>query len=174
MLQHSHHVDEFQTAVSLPRHQNSLTPITDAFAPHRILDTHHKTLIVGISFFITTAGWWAWSAFLSYAYSDNLSPFDVKGGFDHTFGPDLNWWLVVLITLTVMTVIELLWKSVRRELAVSGRWPPWKGLVAGKSEGSRTAEELDLGVWQEMQDDAAIRERLRELAGERQEEEIVM
>ena len=61
------------------------------------MDTHHKTLIVGISFLITTAGWWAWSAFLSYAYSDNLSPFDVKGGFEHTFGRDWNWWLVVLL-----------------------------------------------------------------------------
>lgn len=120
---------------------------------------------MGISFFITTAGWWAWSAFLSYAYSDNLTPFDVKGGFEHTFGPDLNWWLVVIITLAIMTVIELVWKSVRRELAVAGRWPPWKGFVKGGA-GSKTAEELDLGVWQEMQNDPLIRARLKELAGE--------
>lgn len=132
-----------------------------------ILDTHYKTLIVGISFFITTAGWWAWSAFLSHAYSDNLSPFDVKGGFDGTFGTDWNWWLVVIITLAVMTVIELAWKSVRREMALGGCWPPWKVL-----KGSRTAEELDVGVWQEMQRDVLIRRRLRELAGEEEEVDL--
>lgn len=135
------------------------------------MDTHHKTLIVGISFLITTAGWWAWSAFLSYAYSDNLSPFDVKGGFEHTFGRDWNWWLVVLLTLAVMTVIELMWRSVRREFAVSGTWPPWKGL--GRAQGSRTAEDVDVGVWQELQRDERVRGRLRELAGEDEEGGVV-
>lgn len=74
----------------------------------------------------------------------------------------------MLITLTVMTVIELIWKTVRREFAVSGIWPPWKGFT-GPKNGSSTAEELDLGVWQEMQNDRVIRERLRELAGEEEE-----
>lgn len=72
---------------------------------------------------------------------------------------------MVIITLAIMTVIELSWKSVRRELAVSGKWPPWKG-----GAGSRTAEEVDVGVWQEMQKDPRIRARLKELAGEGEEE----
>ena len=128
---------------------------------------HCKTLVVGISFFITTTGWWAWNAFLSFAYSDNLSPFDVKGGFDHTFGKDPVWWAVLVITMAVMTAIELIWKSIRRELAVSGRWPPWKGWREG--EASRTAEELDVGVWQEMQRDPKIMARLEWLAKSEEE-----
>lgn len=128
---------------------------------------HCKTLVVAISFFITTTGWWAWNGFLAHAYGANLSPFDVKGGFNYTFGKDPVWWLVLIITLAVMTAIELIWKSARRELAVSGRWPPWKGW--GGSPGSRTAEELDVGVWQEMQRDPRIMERLRWLAKDESE-----
>ena len=69
-----------------------------------------------------------------------------------------------------MTVVELVWKSVRREMAVAGRWPPWRGLGWGGVGRGRTAEELDVGVWQEMQRDRVVWERLRELAGEEEEE----
>ena len=49
---------------------------------------------------------------------------------------------------------------------MSGKWPPWQRF----GKGNRTAEELDVGVWQEMQRDGKIRARLRELAGEDEEE----
>ncbi len=94
-------------------------------------------------------------------YSDNLSPYDVKGGFTKSFGQDPNWWLVLILTLTILITIELALKSVRRTLALVGRWPLWK---RKQNDGAKNAEELDLEVWQEMEQDPDIRERLKALA----------
>jgi phospholipid-translocating ATPase len=94
-------------------------------------------------------------------YSDNLSPYDVKGGFTKSFGRDPNWWLVLILTLAILITIELALKSARRSLALSGRWPLWK---RKQNDGTKNAEELDLEIWQEMEQDPGIRERLRALA----------
>jgi phospholipid-translocating ATPase len=128
-----------------------------------MMDTHYKTTIVAVGFGITVSGWWAWNAFLASAYSDNLSPFDVRDGFDKGFGKDPNWWLVLVVALAVLATLELGWKSVRRNLAMAGQWPLWK---RRKVEGTKNAEELDLGVWQEMERDPVIRQKLRSLARE--------
>ena len=79
-----------------------------------LLETHYKTRIVAVGFTITVAGWWAWNAFLATAYSDNLSPYDVRHGFNKGFGTDPNWWLTLVITLAVLLTIELIWKSLRK------------------------------------------------------------
>ena len=99
-----------------------------------VLEMHAKTRIVGIGFSIIVAGWWAWNAFLSAAYSDNLSPFDVKHGFTKGFGKDPVWWLVLVITLAILVTFELMWKTIRRSLAIDGRWPLWR---RRREEGSK-------------------------------------
>ena len=132
-----------------------------------MLETHHKTRIVFISFFITVSGWWAWNAFLASFYSDNLTPYDVKHGFTHGFGKDPVWWLVLVATLGVLFVVEVAWKAIRR-IFVQGcfgaTWQPRRrrrGLQCGdcKAEGL-----VELDVWQEMQREPAMREKLKALA----------
>ncbi|KAK3726094.1 drs2 neo1 protein [Vermiconidia calcicola] len=128
-----------------------------------LLETQYKTLIVGVSFAITTSGWYAWIAFLSFAYSDNLSPFDIKHSLEEDYGKDPVWWLVLLVTLAVLVAIELVWKTLRRDMALAGWWPPWRRR-RNASDNAKNSEELDLEVWQEMQREPAIREKLKRLA----------
>ncbi len=130
-----------------------------------VLETHHKTRIVGVSFFITVAGWWAWNAFLDFAYSANLTPYDVKHGFTRGFGKDPVWWLVLVATLVALFIVELAWKSTRRAFALEG-WHPWRRRV---TEGlDRNVRELvKLDIWQEMQHQPAMRGKLMALTGDR-------
>lgn len=128
-----------------------------------VIETHYKTLIIGIGFGITVAGWWAWNAFLAAAYSDNLSPFDVKHGFDKGFGRDPVWWLVLIAALAILTTFEYMWKTLRRNLAIAGWWPLWK---RRRAPGTKSAEEMDLEIWQEMQRDSSIRAKLMNLASD--------
>ena len=79
-----------------------------------MIETQYKTVTVFVSFGITTSGWWAWNAFLSSAYSDNLSPFDVKHSFTDTFGIDPVWWLVLVLTMGILFAIELSLKYVMK------------------------------------------------------------
>jgi phospholipid-translocating ATPase len=108
-----------------------------------------------VSFLITVSGWWAWNAFLGGVYSDNLSPYDIKGGFSNGFGKDPNWWLVLLLTLAILTTIEVALKAVRRKLAIAGMWPLWK--LRRRSLASNE-KELDVELWQEMERNHRIRE----------------
>ncbi|KAK1053606.1 drs2 neo1 protein [Friedmanniomyces endolithicus] len=121
-----------------------------------VLETHYKTVIVGISFLITVGGWWAWQGFLSHAYSTNISPYDVKGGFTSTFGNDPNWWLTLIVVLAVLTVMELGYKSIKQSLLVAGLWPVWR-LFGGRAR--RDADGLDVGLWQAMEKEPGMRER---------------
>lgn len=134
-----------------------------------MLETHHKTRIVFVSFFITVAGWWAWNAFLDFAYSANLTPYDVKHGFTRGFGKDPVWWLTLLATLAALFILDLAWKSIWRTAVVEG-WRPWRHWVAQR-EGRNADRPIALDVWQEMQRDPATREKVKALARDRSAEE---
>jgi len=127
-----------------------------------VLETHYKTVIVGIAVTITIAGWWAWNGFMAGIYSDNLSPYDVKGGFTKTFGNDPNWWLTLILALTIMAAMELMLKSAKHALVVTGLWPPWTRWSEGRRQ-TRDPENIDVSAWQEMEKDPAVGERLRRL-----------
>jgi phospholipid-translocating ATPase len=130
-----------------------------------ILETHNKTLIVAISFTITFAGWWAWNGFMSSVYSSNLSPYDVEGGFSSTFGNDPNWWLTLILVFSILMVMELTLKAGKRYLRSAGVWPFWKRKSrrqVPKGPG-RSAEEVDVGLWQDMERDPVVRERIRRI-----------
>ncbi|SMR53309.1 unnamed protein product [Zymoseptoria tritici ST99CH_3D1] len=126
-----------------------------------ILETRYKTLIVGISFAITTGGWWAWSGFLSGIYNNNLSPFDVKGGFQHGFGADWNWWATLVLAFSVLAVAEAGWAAACKTLATWGVVVRLPG-AGGKGEGEDVGS---VQLWQEMEKDRVVGERLREMAG---------
>ena len=95
---------------------------------------------------------------MSGAYSDNLSPYDVRHDFVSGFGTDPNWWLVLIVTLAILMVMELMYKFAKRNFMVEGRWPPWK---QKPNTTAMTAEDLDLEVWQEMEQDPSVKERFR-------------
>lgn len=110
-----------------------------------LIDTHTKTKIILAGFVITVAGWWVWSAFLSIVYTSNISPFDVRDGFVHGFGRDLVWWCTLLLTLTILTLTDLLILAVRRYLIMSGRWPLWPATE------ERRFQARELEAWQEIE-----------------------
>jgi phospholipid-translocating ATPase len=124
--------------------------------------------VVLICFFITVAGWWAWSAFLSGVYAPAPTPYAVRDGFRDTFGRDPVWWLTLVAVLAVFAVAEVAAKVVRRNLVVAGmwKWPPWK-----RRELSGRMEEWDVELWQEMEQDPSIRAQLARMC--RAEEEVV-
>ncbi|KAK5132392.1 hypothetical protein LTR08_009122 [Meristemomyces frigidus] len=122
-----------------------------------VLETHLKTVIVGVSIMITVNGWWAWNGFMAGVYSDNISPYDVKYGFTNTFGNDWNWWLALIIAFAIMLVLEMAFKSVKRRLLDAAAWPPWKRRSKTRMMHDRNAEELDVSLWQEMEKDSSAR-----------------
>jgi phospholipid-translocating ATPase len=158
-----------------------------------LLETHHQTWIVYASFTITFIGWWAWNLFLSGVYSSNLTPFDVKGGFTHGFGADANWWATFSLVLVALFVLELAFKQSKRYLRrmlMAGAWRNGDESTLWREDGSSWREkkerwlgsrvwswsrrkmrkwmeaEWDVGVWQEIEAEGGMRERLLALAGE--------
>lgn len=119
-----------------------------------ILETRYKTGIVGVGFTITVGGWWAWNGFMASVYGNNLSPYDVKGGFTGTFGGDANWWGALVLGVGGLCVVELGYGAAKR-------WVSQVGVRRRRSE----VVEMDVGVWQVLERDEGVRERLTELAG---------
>lgn len=114
------------------------------------------------------AGWWAWQAFLSGVYAPQPSPYPARNGFVSTFGTDPVWWVTLIVVVTVLISVEMAYKVMKRNLVVAGmwKWPPWKPRSADDS-----LEEWGLEVWQELEQDPVMRERLRRAAMEEDEEE---
>lgn len=132
-----------------------------------------------------------WQAFLSGVYAPPPSPYAVRGSLTEGFGRDLSWWLSLIVILAALVVVETAYKSLKRQLVVLGvlSWQrkfrkqlfgAWlRGsnrqpavVAAGASsapEQIRTQqdedeEDLDLELWQELEQDPEIRARLEKLA----------
>jgi phospholipid-translocating ATPase len=131
----------------------------------RILETHSKSYLVLGGFALTFAGWWAWNAFLSIGYARSVSTYAVRGGFTITFGSDGIWWLTVLVIVAMLICIELGVKAVKRNLIVAElwHWPPWRKRSTGAEE---SAEEWHLELWQELEKDSLMKERLKQMNNE--------
>ncbi|KAL7819956.1 phospholipid-translocating P-type ATPase [Trichoderma gracile] len=131
-----------------------------------IFETHYKSAIVMACFFITTAGWFAWLAFLDGVYAATPSgDYDIRHTFTRLWGADAVWWSTVFVVLSFMGMLELLFKAAKRAMLVAGlwHWPPWqrKRRLGG---GGENAEEWDLELWQEMEQDEAVRRKLALMA----------
>ncbi|KAH9884700.1 P-type ATPase [Xylariomycetidae sp. FL2044] len=128
-----------------------------------ILETHHKTCVVMGAFGITFAGWWAWNGFLDGLYTPQPSPYPARGGFTNTFGKDPVWWLTLIVIVLALIMIETVYKAVKHNMVIAGmwQWPPWK--ANGPTE---NLEEWGLEVWQELEKDPVVRERLRRASRE--------
>ncbi|KAI1386522.1 phospholipid-translocating P-type ATPase [Hypoxylon trugodes] len=131
-----------------------------------ILETHHKTAIVLGAFGVTFTGWWAWNAFLSGVYPLQSSPYPGRKGFTDNFGTDPLWWAIVFVIVLALISIELVYKTIKRNMIIAGtwKWPPWKRRSLEDS-----LEEWGLEVWQELEQDPVIRERLRRTCMEEDE-----
>ncbi|EME89554.1 uncharacterized protein MYCFIDRAFT_86408 [Pseudocercospora fijiensis CIRAD86] len=128
-----------------------------------MIETHYKTLIVFGSFLITVGGWFAWNGFMSAIYGNNLSPYDVKGGFQYVFGRDPNWWATLVIAFAVLVTMELAYGASKRNLIAARLWPPWKFTKTYRNQNTN-AEDLELELVQEMERDPRIREKFRRMA----------
>ncbi|KAF5711357.1 phospholipid-transporting ATPase DNF3 [Fusarium mundagurra] len=134
-----------------------------------IFETHYKSTIVMVSFFVTTIGWFAWLCFLDAAYAGSPSgPYAIRNSFTEVFGADAVWWATLFIVLGLLGLFEIVLKCVKRLLLIAGLWdwPPW-----GKSRRGENIEEWDVELWQELEQDPALRERLKRLARDEQVEE---
>ncbi|KAM3415721.1 Phospholipid-transporting ATPase [Cercospora zeina] len=98
-----------------------------------VVEAHYKTLIVAASFFVTVGGWWAWNGFMSAVYANNISPFNVKGGFHF-------------------------------------RGAVYDGMGWHRNRNAN-AEDLELELWQEMEQDPVIRAKLGRMARNEDDEE---
>jgi len=116
-----------------------------------ILETHNKTAIVGGSFLITFGGWWAWNGFMSSVYEDNLSPYDVKGGFTSTFGNDPNWWLTLFVALAVLATLEVSSKALMQRFRVASIFRSWIRFWRRDGKNAAAAEDFDVRLWQELE-----------------------
>lgn len=174
----------------------------------RILKTHSKSMPILLSFFITILGWWVWNCILASVYSKTPSPYAVWGSFFHTFGRELSWWVTTLLVIAGLSVMELCYLVLKRNLTIrdiwKGRkrsgakqksprscsWLPWKlcGTCAASTEKGNgneddyddgdddvmemPADELDLGLWQDMERDPEVKARLRLINGEDDNDEL--
>lgn len=93
------------------------------------------------AFVITTGGWWLWNIVLSASYTKAPSPYAVRDGFLHVFGTHAIWWATLVVTLAILTVAELGYRAVMRNLAISDIW-------RGRSRGQNNQRRGILGVLQ--------------------------
>ena len=136
-----------------------------------IFETHFKTNIVMFCFFLTTIGWWAWTCFLSAVYAASPSgPYAINGSFLHYWGRDPAWWATCFITLGLLGMIQIVTRISIRTLKIVGKWnfPPWK--KGGRHE--ENVEELDLELWQEMEQDKVMKARMERLAKDEEYDEL--
>ncbi|KAH7328733.1 phospholipid-translocating P-type ATPase [Stachybotrys elegans] len=134
-----------------------------------ILETHYKSAIVMGSFFLTTWGWFAWTSFLDAAYAPRVSgTYNIRDSFTHRWGQDPSWWGTLFIVLAFLGMIEVVMKVVKRNLMASGLWklPPW-----GKRRSGENIEEWDLELWQELEQDPVMKQKLKRMANEEKAEE---
>lgn len=120
------------------------------------------------SFFLTTWGWFAWLSFLDGVFAGYPSgTYNIRDSFTHRFGRDALWWSTVFIMLGMLGMLELAIKVVKRQLLVAGlwKWPPW-----GVSRAGENVEEWNLEIWQELEQDPVVWEKLKKMASEDDEE----
>ncbi|PMB67849.1 putative phospholipid-transporting ATPase [Beauveria bassiana] len=129
-----------------------------------IFETHYKASIVMGSFFVTTIGWFAWISFLDGIFAATPSgPYDVKHSFRYKWGPDAVWWATLFAVLGTLWLLEMTMKVIKRHLILCGvwKWPPRK-----KSSLGENVEEWDVGLWQELEQDATVQAKLKVMARE--------
>lgn len=132
--------------------------------PHSIFETHYKSKIVMGSFYVTTIGWFAWLCFLDGVFGATPSgPYVIRNSFTGLFGNDPAWWATLFGVLGMLGLFEMTLKTAKRNLQVIGvwQWPPWQ-----KPGLSENVEDWDLELWQELEQNPVVKEKLAKMAKE--------
>ncbi|KAK4189442.1 hypothetical protein QBC35DRAFT_493226 [Podospora australis] len=148
-----------------------------------ILDTNYKTSIILGAFGITFAGWWIWQVALAGLYQAGIFPYIVKTAFFTSFGNDAAWWVAFFAVQGCLAMLELIYRSVKRDLVVAGLWKvgrqwlalsTWKRAVGdrgrweegkeGKEGDGSFLEDWDVELWQVMERDPVVKEKLGEMS----------
>ncbi|KAK4090461.1 putative P-type ATPase [Purpureocillium lilacinum] len=79
-----------------------------------VLEVHSKTAIIFGGLFISIGGWFLWNIILSAGYKRQVGPYIVRDSFLRNFGRELQWWVTMLLGLTVLVALELVVQGVRR------------------------------------------------------------
>ncbi|KAK4089232.1 hypothetical protein Purlil1_6221 [Purpureocillium lilacinum] len=79
-----------------------------------MLEVHSKTAIIFGGLIISVGGWFLWNIILSAGYKRQVGPYIVRDSFLRNFGRELQWWVTMLLGLTVLVALELVAQGVRR------------------------------------------------------------
>lgn len=106
-----------------------------------LIEKHNKTIISFLGWLISVGGWFLWTLLLSLVFTPGKTYplYAIKDGFLKGYGRNLLWWLVLILTLAALILLELGVSSVRKSF-----WP------------------TDVDLFQELQNDPAIRERFED------------
>ncbi|PBP27981.1 p-type ATPase, partial [Diplocarpon rosae] len=105
------------------------------------IEMHNQTFIPALGWVLSVGTWFCWTLLLAVVFEPNKSYllYPVKDGFLHSYGRDILWWLVLILTQVALTLLELGVSSVRKSF-----WP------------------TDVELFQELQNDPVIRQRFEE------------
>lgn len=105
-------------------------------------------------------------------YAQKSGPYVVRDSLFEAFGRDPGWWLTLVGVLVLLFVLEMAFKMTKRTMVILGLWRWlgrgwWKRVrrwrrkkqVPDWMDGN--LEDWDLGMWQEMEQDGRVRDRLR-------------
>ncbi|KAF2665435.1 phospholipid-translocating P-type ATPase [Microthyrium microscopicum] len=121
-----------------------------------IIETHYKTRVVMISFFITVGGWWIWNIFLAKAYNPWPNPYGVRNGFTESFGRDPYWWLTLILIFGILMVLDYGYKAGKRCFVLE---PVLKRLRWNRGAIGDEASQWDVALWQELEREAQRRKK---------------
>lgn len=106
----------------------------------QFFELHNKSITCVVAMFLSIGGWFLWNLVLSIVYSDNVI-YDVKDGLLSRFGRNALWWLTLILIVSSVWAFEI---AVR---CIKNLWI-----------------ESDVEIFQELEKDPAIRQRLEEAA----------
>lgn len=106
------------------------------------IELHNKSVAAAIAIFLSVGGWWLWNLILSCVYAFN-PVYNVNHAFLDRFGRNLLWWITLLLTISVVCLVELFIKTVEAAL-----WPS------------------DVDVFQGFEQDRDVRKRFEEAAAD--------
>ncbi|CAL3969263.1 unnamed protein product [Diplocarpon coronariae] len=105
------------------------------------IEMHNQTFIPALGWVLSVGTWFCWTLLLAVVFEPNKSYllYPIKDGFLRSYGRDMLWWLVLILTQVALTLLELGVSSVRKSF-----WP------------------TDVELFQELQNDPVIRKRFEE------------
>ncbi|OJJ44086.1 hypothetical protein ASPZODRAFT_122340 [Penicilliopsis zonata CBS 506.65] len=109
----------------------------------QVLEVHNKTVLSAVVMFISIGGWFLWNIILSCTYKESSGKgiYEVPRNFLTETGRNLLFWAVALLTVVAVVLLELTVSTVRAQLFPT-----------------------DVDIFQEYEQDLAIRKRFEEAA----------